>query len=147
MLKLRYNQGLTELNLAASNVPNLRYLHLDQNALREISGLEQLRHLQGLFLEDNQMQLIPDSACQLEQLEELRLANNNLEQMCDLSPLKKLRELTINNNNFNRLPENLNKLNKLVFLDLREIGHRVDENHLRFTFGEHYNERIHVVLD
>ena len=146
-LKLRYNQGLTELNLAASHVPNLRYLHLDQNALRHISGLEGISHLQGLFLEDNQMQLIPESTCQLEQLEELRLSHNSLRQLCDLSTLKKLRALTINNNNFSHLPEDLDKISALKFLDIREIGHHVHEHQLRLTLGDHYSERIHVVLD
>jgi Leucine-rich repeat (LRR) protein len=81
--------------------------------------LSQLTNLRELYLQDNQLAVLPDLS-QLTNLRELDLENNQLAVLPDLSQLTHLERLYLYNNQLAVLPESLWLLPSLQILSFRD---------------------------
>ena len=70
-----------------------------------------------LFLEDEELNTLPDPVLKLANLEVLRLSNNNLVTLPEsIDLLTKLRMLVLNNNKLETLPDSISNLVNLQFI-------------------------------
>lgn len=102
---------LTNLNLSGNgfsrlpgklNLRSLQYLYLDDNNLNEVQAcIGRLKRLKELTASGNDISKISKSICYLRKLEILDLSNNNLEELPkQIGRLHKLKVLRISVNNF-----------------------------------------------
>jgi protein phosphatase 1 regulatory subunit 7 len=89
-------------------------LHLGNNRIRRIRGLDALVNLEKLWLDENRIESIGEGALNnLGKLRELNLASNRVESIgMSLDGLVSLEELNISNNKIGNFKEVLN-LNRL----------------------------------
>ena len=82
--------------------------------------LQELKDLQTLSLNNNNLETIPPEIFQLKKLKCLLLYNNNLREIPrEIGQLKNLEELSLHNNNIKKLPREIGKLGKLRYLSIR----------------------------
>lgn len=93
---------------------NLLELHLGNNRIRRIRGLDALVNLEKLWLDENRIESIGEGSLNsLAKLRELNLASNRIESIgMSLDGLVSLEELNISNNKIGNFKEVLN-LNRL----------------------------------
>ena len=92
-------------------------MHLGNNRIRRIRGLDALVNLEKLWLDENRIESIGDGSLNnLGKLRELNLASNRIESIgMSLDGLVSLEELNISNNKIGNFKEVLN-LNRLPLL-------------------------------
>ena len=99
------NNDLTSVS-SLSNCATLLELHLQDNRIEDIRDLRYLKHLQSLYLSNNQIRNVFSGAKEvnvsylkyLTDLEILYLNDNYIEDIADLETLDKLMVLNVNNN-------------------------------------------------
>ena len=96
---------------------NLLELHLGNNRIRRLRGLDSLVNLEKLWIDENRIDNIGEGALNnLVRLKELNLASNRIESIgMSLDGLVSLEELNISNNKIGNFKEVLN-LNRLPML-------------------------------
>jgi Leucine-rich repeat (LRR) protein len=73
---------------------SLETLHVEDNGLTSLDGIDRLTNLEELFLDDNRLTRIPDLS-KLKKLQTLSLLNNRITRLENLERLHALRSLTI----------------------------------------------------
>ncbi|CAH1794017.1 unnamed protein product [Owenia fusiformis] len=88
--------------------------------IRNVSPkLWEWHHLTSLFLNDNNLHLVPPEICRLENLMALDLSQNKIRSLpAELGDMYQLRELLLNNNHLRVLPYEIGKLFQLISLGL-----------------------------
>lgn len=109
---------LKALPESIGNLKSLQKLRLESNQLEtlpeSIGGLESLQELR---LEENQIKTIPESIGNLSLLKELDLENNQLTTLPEsIGNLKSLQELWLGDNQLTNLPESIGNLKSLKVL-------------------------------
>jgi hypothetical protein len=135
--------GLTALDLYAmkipkitniegfERIPHLQQLHLENNWLEKIEGLESLLNLRHLYLNYNSITSI-ENLDHLKDLEVLFISNNRIEQITGLEKLTNLKELYLYSNTIEKI-EGLETLTELRVLNLawNQIKHIAGLENLR----------------
>ena len=133
ILDLSYNE-LRTLPIEFGDLYNLETLFIDNNLLEEIpseifsrisKNIEldkkfNLIKLKELFLGYNKLKKIPDSICNLTNLENLQIQNNNFTEIPKIEKLINLRVIFFGNNDIKIFPEEICNLNKLEFVNLND---------------------------
>jgi class 3 adenylate cyclase len=121
VIKLDLNsQDLTELEANIGNFPNLKELYLQNNELKLLpSHIKNLKKLEILNLDSNNITNLPQELGELTNLQELRLNNNKLKSLpASLKNLQNLKNFSLSFNLFNHLPSELGELKNLQNLDV-----------------------------
>lgn len=122
VLDLHYNKIEKLPNL--SPLKNLEILHLFINQLSEIKGIEDLHQLGFLNVGANELTTITNKIGTLEKLQVLNLCTNKIkvlpDSLCDLKNLEKLDIYTLPLEG--QLPKDFSKLSYLPWLRLDNIG-------------------------
>lgn len=107
------------------DLKKLEILNIDKNQLKKIpDSIDKLTNLKVLSLYDNQIEILPETLKNLTQLQSLNLCGNNLEFIPDwIKELTNLTYLTVSRNQLKDLPDSIGKLKHLKYLYL-------DTNHL-----------------
>lgn len=103
--------------------PNLQYLDLSKNRLRELSpDIGKLKKLKKLVLFRNKLEELPPAIGELSELEELIANRNELYGLPEeVGELKKLRYIDLWSNNIGALPGSMAEMYALQEVDLRVI--------------------------
>jgi len=111
---------LKALPESIGNLKSLQKLRLESNQLETLpESIGDLESLQELRLEENQIKTIPESIGKLSLLKELDLENNQLKTLPEsIGNLKSLQELWLGDNQLKRLPESIGTLKSLKVLVL-----------------------------
>jgi len=121
-----YSRGSISSISDFANFPNLMYLYVYYNDLKDIGGLSSLEQLIDLCLQESAIDDIAALA-ELGQLEKLKLNNNKIADVSPISNLIALRELDLT---WNRIEE-FSDLAPLKNLDILLLGgnliHNIDE--------------------
>ena len=104
-----------------SNLKSLEHLRLQNNQINSLPEFFTcFKNLQSLDLSWNQFTDFPDVIFQLEQLEELDFSFNQIPKIpAGISSLRSLQRLIATNNRINELPSSMRELTNLRELDLR----------------------------
>lgn len=126
-------QSLRELNLSGNNLnhfpeqifcfPNIRFLYLGGNGMRNISKDvgRRLKQLQVFSLGGNNINEVPLSVGLLKHLQALVLCDNNIESLpANIANLHHLRSLLLHKNRLRTLPPEIIALKNLTELSLRD---------------------------
>lgn len=101
-----------------SNLSCLERFSICQNKLTEFGGIVGWNSLQILFLNDNNIELIPPEIKYLTNLKKLNLNNNKIRFIpFEISELKKLRELQMKDNIIEGIPVSIGELIKLEIVN------------------------------
>ncbi|MHA1689736.1 MAG: leucine-rich repeat domain-containing protein [Promethearchaeota archaeon] len=112
LLQKNHIMRLSGLN----HLKKLKTLNLNENAIERIENLEGLSNLEVLDLSHNRIKTI-ENLSSLKSLKKLILDHNQIEKIKGLENLEKLEELSISNNRIRKI-ENLNHLINLKNLNL-----------------------------
>ena len=106
--------GLQDLISISTNLPGLKNLDLNTNAIAELTPLASLPKLEKLNLNTNNISRL-NPLSELTELERLSLNNNQIKNLKTLAPLEELEQLSLNTNFISDLTplENLNELEEL----------------------------------
>ncbi|TFF98442.1 MAG: leucine-rich repeat domain-containing protein [Promethearchaeota archaeon] len=96
---------------------SLETIHADNNIVKDVSALENLKNLSVLNLKSGKLTKIPNLGFLSNTLECLYLDRNNIRKIDNLNQLAKLQKLTLRSNNISEI-ENLEKNSELWFIDL-----------------------------
>lgn len=121
---LKLKARLKEVPLEVfSEFPNLQWLDLSRNRLREIPPqLGMLKKLKKLILNKNKIEALPAEIGELEDLRILVISQNELETLPpEIGKLKKLRYIDMWSNNVTGLPSTMEEMYALEEVDLRVI--------------------------
>jgi len=114
-----------ELLFYLGNLPNMRFLYLDQNNLKKIPrSFSRLTDLQILDISSNKLEEIPDSLSLLKELVDLKIDNNKIRNINHkLGNITSLKTLSLSHNEIIEIPKSLENLTKLdqLYLDDNEI--------------------------
>jgi len=124
------NEKLTSADLAELlpeilKLKNLQYLHLSGNNIIDIKVILELKDLQELIIDYNQLSEIPKEISKLKNLRELNLISNKISKIPkEIGELKNLEELALNHNKISVLPKEIGKLKNLnyFFLSYNQIS-------------------------
>lgn len=114
-----HNCQLNAIPALVFELPKLKYLDLSQNNFKQIPhSITRIKHLEGLDLSGNPIEVFPDFLAQLPLLHQLNLSDNRIEQLPnDINRLQQLVELRLANNTIRKLPDTLFQIPNLVSLD------------------------------
>lgn len=121
-------EHLVELNLNTNNftkVPatlkklkSLSRLDLSENSIDSLNGLDKLRKIQILVVDNNKLTSVFKEVCHLKRLEIFRCRNNNVKDIgVEVRQMKQLRDLDISNNKLSILPTDVLLLPSLETLN------------------------------
>jgi Leucine-rich repeat (LRR) protein len=111
--------GLRSLPEAFVRLPNLEYLALSFNNISVIQDIAQAASLKSLYLEGNEITVLPGSFGKLKNLQVLYLNDNLLESLPDsFTNLAALEQLWIVDNHLKELPANFGNLKNLKFFSV-----------------------------
>jgi hypothetical protein len=114
--------GLTYLPSEIGQLPQLQWLHLDQNQLTSLPGaIGQMPQLRMLSLNQNQLTALPADIGQLPKLQWFNLSQNQLTSLpTEIGQLSQLRWLYLNQNQLTALPAEIGRLPRLTRLYLNQ---------------------------
>jgi Leucine-rich repeat (LRR) protein len=116
-LIFRMNSSLQTLAVDLTLPPSLQSIVMDQNSLYIQRDFVFPTNLKFLKLDENNIDILPDSVCSLPLLEELSLGNNPMHSFCeDLPSLQNLRSLNLLGVKLRQIPLGIEDLNSLEFL-------------------------------
>lgn len=103
------------------NLKTIKYLYLDNNKIKHIRCLSKLKNLKILSLKNNKIEVI-DGIENLKELEELNLSGNFIKEIIGLDNLPKLKRLYIERNKITKIGglKNLNNL-EILWLNHNKI--------------------------
>ncbi|XP_055932699.1 serine/threonine-protein kinase 11-interacting protein-like isoform X1 [Argiope bruennichi] len=112
---------LTSLDQSLRNVPNVEILHLSQNHIKNVDGIQVLKNLKFVNLNYNELEHIPVfNIASCRSLTKLYLKNNMLEDLEGIDCLFNLEELDVSNNLLSTYHV-LNPLDKLKVLKVLNL--------------------------
>ncbi|OJJ19101.1 hypothetical protein BKI52_20000 [marine bacterium AO1-C] len=98
-------------------LPKLRHLNASKNEIFTINGIERVKSLQSLYLQNNSLRSLPKNIGDLHHLEILFLEDNNLSQLpFSIRYLKSLKSLYLKKNSLTYLPYSIGDMNNLKAL-------------------------------
>ncbi|HAS42108.1 MAG TPA: hypothetical protein DCS93_16640 [Microscillaceae bacterium] len=90
---------------ALQQLPKLRHLNASKNEIFTINGIEKIKSLQSLYLQNNSLRSLPKNLGDLHHLEILFLEDNNLSELpTSIRYLKSLKSLYLRKNSLTSLP-------------------------------------------
>ncbi|KAJ3052298.1 Leucine-rich repeat-containing protein 23 [Rhizophlyctis rosea] len=110
-----HNEGITNVD-ALEYYPNLRYLDLSSNALRDIGTLTSLEYLLSLDLHSNALRSIPSALDKRKFIQQANFAKNRLE-VWEVTSWPMCAWLNVNDNKLSNLP--LPEFHELLHLEAR----------------------------
>ncbi|NVM28859.1 MAG: leucine-rich repeat domain-containing protein [Candidatus Helarchaeota archaeon] len=128
--KVEKSGEVIELNLSFKNIEklpesfgdlkSLQKLYLNKNELTSLpNSIGNLKSLQFIALEENKLNSLPDSIGNLGSLKELRLNRNRITELpTSIGKLKSLEDLHLERNRITALPDSLGDIKTLQSLDL-----------------------------
>ncbi|XP_070605315.1 leucine-rich repeat-containing protein 69 [Erythrolamprus reginae] len=129
--QLKYLKSLQKLYLFGNKITkmsplifdelkNLELLNLNKNQLSNLPPeICRLQNLECVSLENNKLEKIPKEFCYLQNLHELHLSHNFITSLPeDIKHLKKLKILTLSRNKIELLPDGICNLKTLKILDV-----------------------------
>jgi len=116
------HQYLETVPEGIDSLKNLTNLTLDQNRIQELpDSLFKLSKMRHLSVQYNALKTVPPTIGELSSLESLDLAGNHLGELPEqLFKLPRLETLVLSDNNLTRLPEDLGKLSSLKILEIKK---------------------------
>ncbi|KAK3776900.1 hypothetical protein RRG08_024671 [Elysia crispata] len=115
LMEIRLGQnGLTKVPACLKKLKNLARLDMSENQLETIAGLDKLRKLQTLVLDNNKLTSLFKDISTLRRLEVLRCSRNSLKEIPrNIRQLKALVDLDVSENRISILPTDIFMLPKL----------------------------------
>ncbi len=103
------NNELTEIPKVVRRMKGLLRLKLSHNALKSVEGIEKLKKLVFLIIDNNEIDAInKDFYSAMKRLEMFHCANNRIKDMpSDVRHMRHLRDLDVSNNQLSTLPSEL----------------------------------------
>jgi Leucine-rich repeat (LRR) protein len=121
-LNAAYNE-LSSFNVQNGQLPQLKNLHLSGNSALDLpaalTGLENCAHLQALYLDSMNIDILPQELFLLDDLTLLSLAGNAVSQIPpEISRMSTLKDLNLAHNSLSDLPGEFGNLNTIRSLNL-----------------------------
>lgn len=105
------------------DLPHLRVLHLAQNEIMHLTGINHFTQLRELVLDNNKIKMLDeDSLDGLSSLRELHMVENGLKTLMHFKNLPKIKSLFLTNNRLQHLSDldDIRELKTLITLDLSQ---------------------------
>jgi len=123
------NNSLETLNLShnfieeiprwLSSMDNVKILDLSSNRIKRVNEFRNLNKLEKLYLNDNEIDALPESIKELKLLHFLNLSNNHLSELpTSITKLTNIDTLILSSNELTNLPGDLKNWKNLRFLNL-----------------------------
>ncbi|CAH9129262.1 unnamed protein product [Cuscuta epithymum] len=115
--------SLEEVPARISHLSSLHNLHLTANGIEDTNlsweGIESLKSLRALSLDENRLTILPSSLGVLTNLKQLYIANNQLTSLpIEIGLLKELERLEANNNRLSTIPASICRCASLLTIDI-----------------------------